>query len=120
MNAEIYQALSAYAGLTALVGGQVYHHRLPDNFDISLPYVIFLMVSNPPLNSINGENATQKARIQFDCVAPTAGAVEEIYTAVKTAVTTATTFSAERINRFDQPVPELNAYRITTDFTIWL
>ena len=77
--------LAGYAGLAALVGNRVYALRLPQQ--PTLPAVRYRRISRRPVHIKVGVNEPLVSlRVQFDVVANSYGSLEDVATALKTAL----------------------------------
>ena len=65
LETEIYSRLSGFAGLTALVGQQIYPLILPQ--DGALPAVVFHVISEPRISNFGQDTGDVHARVQVTC-----------------------------------------------------
>jgi hypothetical protein len=86
MNAEstLYSILSTDAGVTALVGGDIYPDIVPE--EKTAPYIGYERVSTDPIGTLEGTILSEKIGLMIACWADTRVAAEQIADAVRTAL----------------------------------
>ena len=72
----IFNRLSTFAGLTALVGARIYPVRLPTRPDY--PAISYFRVSRAANRTFGGNTPSASPRLQFDCWAKTYTGVKAI------------------------------------------
>lgn len=117
IEADIYTTLTNDAGVSGQVGTRVYPLDLPQN--ATLPAITYSEVSNTPLYSLGGENATQNSRFQFDCFAVDIDSANALGALLKTAMSNAALFKSVRLSRLPLFDDESEQYRLLQDFSIW-
>jgi hypothetical protein len=63
----LYRFLIGDPTVSGFVGQRVYKHVLPVGY--VLPAIVMLIVASEPIESLDGDNATESRRFQFDCLA---------------------------------------------------
>jgi hypothetical protein len=79
----IYARLTANAGIVAL-GAGVYPSLAPK--ESSLPFVVYSQVGGATVNSLDGANRLQSARLRFSCFGNSYGAAKKLAAAVKSSL----------------------------------
>lgn len=82
------------------------------------PYITLLRIINGTNITFDGPSDTQDTRMQIDVISTRIGEADVIAKAVQVAMLAA--FVIGDINQQDFPLdPEVRAFRISQDFTIW-
>lgn len=84
IEAALYTQLSGFAGLTALVGANIYPMQADQN--AVLPYVVFFRVHGSPCNVMNALPTLQEDTFQVSSFAVTALLANQIAAQVKLAI----------------------------------
>jgi hypothetical protein len=79
----IYARLAADAGLVAL-GAGVFPSLAPK--ESSLPFVVYSQVGGATVNSLDGANRLQSARLRFSCYGTSYSAAKKLAAAVKASL----------------------------------
>jgi hypothetical protein len=79
----IYSRLAADAGIIALSGG-VYPALAPK--ESALPFVVYTQVGASSVNSFDGNNRLQGARLRFSCYGTSYSAAKKLAAAVKNSL----------------------------------
>lgn len=104
------------AVLSALVAGRCYPMAAPEM--VATPYIIFQVISNPTLNTLEGDAGISERRFQVDVWADTYGGAKALSKSVSTAMAAAT-FTNIKISDNDLYEPETKIYRVSMDFGVW-
>lgn len=123
LESELYTRLTTFAGLTALVGTNIYPLLLPQ--DAPLPAVVFQTISEPRISSFGVDTGDVHARVQVTAFSPKsagAKAALDIKEQVRLALQR---FSGGNIR--DSFVeggghgwePEAKIFTVMLDFIIW-
>lgn len=75
-----------YEALRHLCGGRAFVAPRRESDDQALPYITHQMISDVPVNSLDGYTGHSRCRVQIDCYAATYGAAEELCQRVKMSV----------------------------------
>jgi hypothetical protein len=102
--------------LAALVAGRCYPLVAPDS--PVKPYIIYQVISNPTLNSLEGDMGLSRRRFQVDVWADTYGAAKGLAKAATLAMAAAA-FSNIKLGDHDAYDPETKARGVSLDFSIW-
>ena len=78
-----------YEALRHLCDGRVFVAPRRESDDQALPYITHQMISDVPVNSLDGYTGHSRCRVQIDCYAATYGAAEELCQRVKMSVNNA-------------------------------
>jgi hypothetical protein len=113
----IFQHLSTTAGITGKVSARIYPVRAPQN--PTFPYIVYQRISTNPEYSISGFGSLSNVSIQFDCYATDHAGIRSLSSALHTAMQSAT-YKNILENDMDFPEPELDGYRVTQDYSIWV
>ena len=116
----IYQHLCTSATITNQVGVspcRLYPVRAPQN--PTYPFIVYQRVGTNPEYTVGGFANLSNVTIQFDAYATSHSAIRALSSAIHTVMQTAT-FPAILENDMDFPEPEVDAYRVTQDYSIWI
>lgn len=102
--------------LAALVSGRCYPLTAPD--PVTKPYIIFSVISDVQLNSLDGFSGLAEKRIQVDIYSTTYGGAKTMAATVKDSFTVALPQSVH-LSSQDLHEPELQLFRISMDFSTW-
>jgi len=123
--------LTAYAGLTALIGTRVYPFRIPQG--ATLPCMTYQRMDTPRMlthQSVGATGDLAKVRMQFDCWATTYSSAKAIADQLRAALNgktgsigTAPNAVVIRAALVDNEIPEYNPevdmHRVIADYFIW-
>ena len=120
----LFSHLSAFAGLTALVGTRIYPMLLPQQ--ATLPAVTFMKVSNPYIRTF-GSTIGAQPRFQFSCWATTYLGAKAVADQIKAALDFyAGTMGGGVVvraglveNELDDYDPETKRYHVPVDVILW-
>lgn len=84
IEATLYSVLSTDAGVTALVGTDIYNLRVPEEIDA--PFVWFQVITGQPYNVLNGRPKIERKLIQINCIGATPDQALAVSAAVRTAL----------------------------------
>lgn len=84
IDATLYQRLSTFSGLTALVGARVYPGVAPAQVD--LPFVVWRRVSVVRYPAMGSDSGVASARIQLDAIAGTYSSMRAVVEQLRAAL----------------------------------
>jgi len=115
MSAEtqLYAALSAYAGLSALVSTRIYPDVLPER--AAYPAVVFSRERTVPIRSISNHYFGADVAMQIGCWAASRSAADAVAVAVAAALTAAGLAEQGRTAGYD---PETDLYATVLELEI--
>jgi hypothetical protein len=127
IETDLYTYLKSYAGLTALIGTNIFPLVKPQG--ILIPYILFQKVSNKRETTHGGFATLQKSRIQIDCFADryitegsTIGAkniAEKVIEAIEAWPGASKIQAVLPENETDFYESETQIYHIPIDFFVW-
>lgn len=82
------------------------------------PYLIYSVISDVPLVTLDGPNGTDNLRVQIDAYADSYGAAKALAKRVKDAMQGAAFINTPLSSR-DLSEPEEKLYRVSMDFSVW-
>jgi predicted metallo-beta-lactamase superfamily hydrolase len=104
------------AVLAPLVAGCCYPLVAPDSQP--RPYIIYQVISNVITNSLDGDVGISNRRFQIDPHADTYAAAKVLAKSITDAMASAS-FTNIKLHELDLYEPEIKAYRVTMDFSVW-
>lgn len=122
IDSDIFAALQASAGLTALIGTGTDCRAYPDEApqDCAYPLVTFFRIAGVEEFHLGGSTNLLNARYQFSCWGQTFDSADATAQAVRTALLAATAFKVAAINTYAGPVePELKLFHRIVDVSTW-
>ena len=127
IQTAIVAKLKATTTVTDLIGSRVYPVSPPHG--VTLPYVVYQIISDVPVNHSTGEDDTHNARVQIDCVDDTYSVAWSVAGAIQTALagwsdSDLKIGSCLMISKQDLPKPpddggEIYLQAVTMDFSVW-
>ena len=129
---SLYEHLTDNAGVSAIVGTQVYPHLAPQN--VSRPYITFALISSTRYPHLAAASGVVSQRIQINCWSNTDLGADTLGNAVRASLdgfndtmgTTSTTdvrrvFLDDESDAFEQPTDgrEQGLYCVQQDYIIW-
>jgi hypothetical protein len=102
--------------LGALVSGRCYPLVAPD--PAVKPYIVYSLISDVQLNSLDGFSGLAEKRVQVDVYTTSYGATKATATACKSAMAIGLPQSIH-LSSQDLYEPDTQLYRITMDFSLW-
>jgi len=120
---SIFQALSADATVTGLVGARIYPNRIPQGpRSISYTAIVYQVVSDVPQNAFTGDASTRlrNARVQIDCYAKLYDDAQAVADAVDLVVTTVASLKGWTETRRDLYDDEAQLHRVSMDVFVWV
>lgn len=103
--------------LGALVSGRCYPLIAPD--PVTAPYIVFAVISDVPETTLEGAEVQSHKRIQVDAYAAGYGAAKTLNESIKAAMAGVTTFTSVPTLSQDMIDPDVQLYRVSTDFSVW-
>lgn len=82
------------------------------------PYLIFQVISNVPVVSLDGPSGRERRRVQIDAWADTYKTVKDLELSVKSAMAGATFVNLPLLSQ-DLYEPDTKLFRVTMDFSVW-
>jgi hypothetical protein len=113
----IYQHLSTVAAINTLVVTRIYPLKAPQN--PTYPFIVYQRISTNPDYTLGGFANLSNVSIQFDCYATDHAGIRTLSSALHTAMQSAT-FKNILENDMDFFDPDLDGYRATQDYSIWI
>lgn len=117
----VFALLSADAGVAALVAKRIYPQIAPQ--PLTKPYVVYAVVSDEPLNSLQGDTSgLGSARVQIDCYATSYRDVQAVADAVDAVLKARNVYndsSSLRLSRRDLYESDTKLHRVSADYSIW-
>ena len=128
ISLDLRTGLLANAALATALATRAYPGKLPQT--VTLPAATYDLAANPPGLVYRGRSSKQKARVHWDCHAPTlaaAGALaEKVATAARSLSGTFGSSKIECVNVLDifavdlpDTVPGLALHRVRVDMSVW-
>lgn len=125
----LYAWLNAQAGITALVGANIYPEIIPDQvFDAATkrPCLVFSRQSTERTRTFCGTIGLMASTFSIDCYARTYDDAEQLAQAVRAALTdyrgamgVETVQQAQLVGDFDLQDLEPGLFRVALSFTLW-
>jgi len=84
IETEIYQVLTGSTEVTDLVGARIYHHHLPDNFDITSNGIVFIINKDESQATLDDKDALEQHTMDIIAVDGDTIEVEAIITVLET------------------------------------
>ncbi|MGE5390905.1 MAG: DUF3168 domain-containing protein [Deltaproteobacteria bacterium] len=121
-EADLFNQLSGYAGLSALVGLKIYPDHVPQNVDA--PYLSYLEIYRDKNYTYTGYTGTSTISIQISVFAPTRDQVRSVADEVDRSMdewplTNSKVGFAYQDNEVSTWREDLNLYEIDMDFDIF-
>lgn len=113
----IFRHLSTSTAITGQVSQRIYPVIAPQN--PTYPFIVYQRVGTSPDYTLAGFTSLSNVTIQFDCYATDHAGIRALSSAVHTVMQTAT-FSAILRDDMDFPEPDLSAYRVMQEYSIWI
>jgi hypothetical protein len=113
----IFQHLSTSTAINNYVGARIYPLIAPQN--PTYPFIIYQRIGTIPAYALDGFGSLSNVSMQFDCYATNYGTIRSLSSALHT-VMQAATFKSILNNDMDFAEPELDSYRVTQDYSIWI
>jgi hypothetical protein len=98
-------------------GIKIYPLKAPQN--TSYPFIVYQRISTNPDYTLGGFANLSNVSIQFDCYATDHAGIRTLSSALHTAMQAAT-FKNILDNDMDFIDPDLDGYRVTQDYSIWI
>lgn len=117
LEAKIFSLLTTTTTITATMGNRIYPVRAPQN--VAFPYAVYQRISGGQLSGLEGYLTLENPRIQIDVYSTSYSQVKTLAESIHTQMETSTDFKNTLANDSDIYEDELNAYRITMDFSCW-
>ena len=128
IHTAIRTILSGYAGLTALVSGNIYWLQAPEG--TVFPYVTYGLVSQTPVHAMGADAGLEGPRFQVDAWSESAAGMEDVSAQIKAALQDYSDTSAgvviQRIfweNEIELVEEDTDKKRViyhrAIDFTVW-
>lgn len=117
LETKLYTALSQAATILAVSSNRIYPLVLPQ--EPTYPAIVYTRVSGGQVNDLQGYAGLHNAHISIDIFAETFAAAKSLSTAVHATLNTTTTIRCLLTDDADNYEPELLAYRVSMDFSIW-
>lgn len=113
-ESELYAALAARAGLTALVSTRIYPDAIPEDSD--LPAVVYQRANTSPITTIGGVVIVEEVRFAISAWAKTRTSADAIADEIAPALATAGNPYADRSTGYD---PEVGLHAVTVEVEWW-
>lgn len=114
---KIFSLLTTTTTITATLENRIFPVRAPQT--VPLPYAVYQRISGGQLNGLDGYLTLENPRIQIDVYSTSYSQVKTLAENIHTQMETSTAFKNTLANDSDIYEDELNAYRITMDFSCW-
>jgi len=109
-ESDLYAALTARAGLTALVGTRIDPDAIPEGR--ALPAIVYQRASTTPVTTIGGVEVAEDVRFAITAWAETRTAADAVADQIAAAIATAGSPTADRTTGYD---PECGLYACTIE-----
>lgn len=128
LESDLFTALQANSGLTALIGDRLYRDRLPQG--AAYPAVVYQRISTTHAHHMTAASGLAEARIQFDSWATDAASAEAVAEKIRLALqgfrgdlgsTSVRTCHLENTESgYDPPADssDVAAHRVSQDFMV--
>lgn len=111
----LFDTVTLYRILSTNV--KIYPMRAPQ--DPNYPYIVYQRISTNPEYHLSGFSSMSNITVQFDMYATSHAGIRTLSSAIHTAMQTAT-FVNYLENDMDFVEPDLDAYRVVQDYSIWV
>lgn len=124
IETALYDRLSNYAGLTALVGTRIYPVKAPQN--VTDPFVTYFLVTASPIGALAADTDIETPRYQVSGWSLSYDTAKSIGDQIKSALKRYTgtndgvvIIDSLYLNRVDLHDPETDYHQDALDFEIW-
>lgn len=115
-EASVYTSLSGSVDVTALVDGRIFPSVAPE--DTLMPCVVYTVLNDMPLETLNGPTNLSDAKLQLDCFSNNYDQALDLVAKCMTAIRgDMTVRRATRVVIYES---HLKLYRQTADFDLWI
>ena len=116
MLPPIYQTLTAWPAVSAIVGNRVYPHADAPQ-DVTAPYVTWFVAGGAPVNTLSEQPLVDQMTVQIDCWHNTSAGVIALAESVRDAIEPHAHITGYPINARDA---ETQLYRFGLQLDWWL
>lgn len=115
LETEIYSLLSGTTVITSLVNTRIYPVKAPQN--AIYPHLIYTRISGGQANTLDGYADFENPRIQIDTYSTGYLECKNLSSSVHSVMNGATAFKSILVSDGDLYEDEVDAYRVTMDFS---
>ena len=118
IETDINDALKAYAGLTALVGTQIYLGPLPPS--VTFPAIRYNWITHQPTHNLKGRDSLARTVFQYDIWATTSASIRDIRAQLIAAIESASAFESILLDvQAEMPENDQELRRLSLDYSHW-
>lgn len=104
--------------LNPLAAGGAWYGGSPQQAAAALPYIVWFRVDSTANVAMGGASQLQNTRVQIDIYSRSLQQAEGL-AATLTAALAASAITNVPLSSFDQYEPDIKAYRISKDYSLW-
>jgi hypothetical protein len=113
----LFAALTAHAGIEAIVGERIYPVIMPEESE--KPVLLYTVISTGQTITLTDGDGTVNQRVQFSAFATSHKTAHDLLDQVRDCMVTDTTFKAVFLNELDNYDAETRLFYAYGDYSIW-